>query len=111
MWVSRQEWRRHCRELSEAKFRANAAEDWSRGLVNSILTSKGQSGVPLPVVPSEKHYTPSPVLPASVQGWTQEEFVEQLTLEGQTRAEALEAWSEAQKTGRFPYQREEEYVV
>lgn len=112
MWLSRQEWRRHCRELAKAEARANASEKWAKGLVNSILTSRGQQGVPIVAPTTEKHYTPSPVLPDTVQGWTKDEFVAQLTADGtyKSQAEALEAWKSAQATGKFPYQDDGEFV-
>ncbi len=112
MWVSYRELRRIERERRDAVARADAAEKWSRGLVNSFLTSRGQSGVPLPA-PSEKHYTPSPVLPATVQGWTQDEFIDQLTTDGtyKSRGEAIEAWQSVQKTGKFPYQNNDEFLT
>jgi hypothetical protein len=111
-WVSYRELRRITRELSEAKSRADAAEKWSRGLVNSLLTSRGQHGVELPSPASEKRYTPPPALPSTVQGWTQDEFVDHRTADGtyKSQSEALEAWQAAQKTGRFPYQNGEEFL-
>jgi hypothetical protein len=111
-FVSYRELRRIERDRREAVARADAAERWSRGLVNSFLTSKGQLGVPLPAPPSEKHYTPPPALPDTVQGWTQDEFVDTLTADGtyKSRGEAIEAWQSAQKTGKFPYQNNEEFL-
>lgn len=112
-WVSYRELRRMERERREAVSRADAAEKFSRGVMNSGLTSKGQSGVPIPDPSSEKHYTPPPVLPKTVQGWTQDEFIDVLMGDGtcKSRGEALEAWHAAQKTGRFPYQNGEEFLA
>ena len=112
-WVSYRELRRMERERREAQSRADAAEQWSRGLVNSMLTSTGRYGVPVATPSPEKRYTPPPVLPAIVQGWTQDEFIDQLTSDGtyKSRGEALEAWNAAQKTGRFPYQNGDEFLT
>lgn len=111
-WVSYRELRRIERDRREAVARADAAERWSRGLVNSFLTSQGHNGVPIEPSPLERHYTPPPALPDTVQGWTQDEFVDALTADGtyKSRGEALEAWHAAQKTGRFPYQNNEEFL-
>lgn len=110
-FVTYRELRRIERERRDAITRADAAEKWSRGLVNSILTSRGQTGVPLPT-PHEKHYTPPPELPKVIQGWTQDDFVDQLTADGtyKSRGEALEAWQAAQRTGKFPYQNGDEFL-
>lgn len=112
-WVSYRELRRIERERREAIQRAGSAERWSRGLVNSFLTGNGKQGVPLSTPTTENHQTPGPVLPDEVQGWTKDEFVDQLTSDGtyKTRADALEAWADAQKTGKFPYQQDEEYLT
>lgn len=112
MWITRRELRRIERERREALARAESAEKWSRGLVNSVLTARGHSGVPV-AAPSEKHYTSPPALPATVQGWTQDEFIDQLTSDGtyKSRGEATEAWQAAQKTGRFAYQDGEEFLA
>lgn len=112
-WISYRELRRIERDRREAIVRADVAEKWSRGLVNSVLTAHGHSGVPLPDPSSEKHYTSPPALPAVVQGWTQDEFVNQLTADGtyKSQGEALEAWHAAQKTGKFPYQNGEEFLT
>lgn len=101
------------RERREAITRADASEQWARGLVNSFLTSNGQHGVPVSAPPSKKHYTPPPALPDAVQGWTQDEFIDVLMADGtcKSRGEALEAWKAAQKSGRFPYQQSEEYLT
>lgn len=112
-WVSRRELRRMERERREAITRADAAERFSRGLVNSVLTSNGHHGVELPAPKAVMHYTPPPVLPEAVQGWTQDEFIDVLMADGtcKSRGEALEAWKAAQKTGRFPYQNGEEFLA
>lgn len=111
MWISRRELRRMARELSEAKTRADSNEQWARGLVNSVLTARAHQGVSVSV--PEKKYTPTPVLPDVVQGWAQAEFVEELTKDGtyNSQAEALEAFKQAQKTGAFPYQSEQEFLT
>lgn len=112
-WVSYRELRRIERERASAESRADAAEKWSRGLVNSFLTANGHHGVPIAAPPSEKHYTPPPALPDTVQGWTQDEFISQLTADGTYKSpgEALEAWHAAQKTGKFAYQNGEEFLA
>ena len=110
MWVSRRELRRIARELRQAEQRADSAERWGRELVNSVLTARGHAGVPVAPV-SEKIYTPTPLLPERVQGWSQEEFIDLLVSEGKTRAEALETWKTSQSTGKLPYQKDEEYVT
>lgn len=111
-WVSYRELRRIERERREAIQRAESAEKWSRGLVNSMLTARGHSGVFVTPTP-EKHYASQPVLPETIQGWTKDEFVTQLTSDGtyKSQAEANEAWQAAQATGRFPYQQEEEFLT
>jgi len=112
-WVTFRELRRIERERTNAESRADSAEKYSRALVNSFLTAKGQQGVAIEPSPSEKHFTPSPALPATVQGWTQEEFVDTLTADGtyKSRGEALEAWKSVQTTGKFPYQNGEEFLT
>lgn len=114
MWtlISYRELRRLERERREAMARAESAEKWSRGLVNSLLTARSHQGVPIAAPLPEKHYTPSPTLPDTVQGWTKDEFVTQLTADGtyKSQAEALEAWKSAQVTGKFPYQNDDEFV-
>ena len=110
-WVGYRELRRIERERREAVKRAEASEAWAKGLVNSILTAKGHAGVPV-AAPETKHYTPPPMLPDVVQGWTQEEFIDTLTADGtyKSRGEAIEAWQRAQRTGKFPYQSDEEFL-
>lgn len=100
------------RELAKAERRADAMETWARGLVNSVLTARGHSGVSLPASPTaESRYTPPPMLPDIVQGWTQDEFIDLLTSEGKSRGEAIEEWKAAQTTGKFPYQKDEEFLT
>lgn len=102
-FISKREWLRHERELSEAKARIQELERQNLHLLNSCLTKNGNFAMPAPPVPAPlAAEEPKPV--KMVQGETEESFVKFQMECGYSRAEAQEMWERVASTGLMPWQ-------
>jgi hypothetical protein len=102
-YISKREWSRHERELSEAKARIQELERQNLHLLNSCLTKNGNFAIPAPSIPAPLVAEESEPV-EMVQGYEKEDFINFEMESGYSRADALEMWERTVSTGLMPWQ-------